>query len=149
MWIILRHQLNRAAVQGLSGGRKRRHCRQTSEVLRRRSRHCPSRCSFKGPYQHCTPFSLHSMQGFTLTAFVCHAESQQISTDPENILIRSITSSTTKAFIKGSNKKQPEKNKRPAEENGASAAPKRSRDEAGPSGSHEHSCGHGASTFRY
>ena len=63
------------------------------------------------------------------------AEHQRISTDPENILIRSIAQKVSKSASKGKEKaKAADKGKRVADDNGNSSAPKRSRDEAGPSG---------------
>ena len=58
-----------------------------------------------------------------------------------NILIRSITQSTSKAFTKGKDRARADKGKRPAaDDNGNSSVLKRSRDEAGPSGSPRSSC---------
>ena len=63
------------------------------------------------------------------------AEHQRISTDPENILIRSIAQKVSKSASKGKEKaKAADKGKRVADDNGNSSAPKRPRDEAGPSG---------------
>ena len=63
------------------------------------------------------------------------AENQRISTDPENILIRSIAQKVSKSASKGKEKaKAADKGKRVADDNGNSSAPKRPRDEAGPSG---------------
>ncbi len=60
---------------------------------------------------------------------------QRISTDPENILIRSIAQKVSKSASKGKEKAKPaDKGKRVADDNGNSSAPKRPRDEAGPSG---------------
>ena len=72
----------------------------------------------------------------TLILVCGHAEGQLISSDPENILIRSLTQKTNKVASKGKEKaKVGDRGKRVAEDNGNSSAPKRSREEAGPSGS--------------
>ena len=57
-----------------------------------------------------------------------------------NILIRSITQTTSKNFSKGKDKAKADKGKRPADDNGNSSVLKRSRDEAGPSGRPWPSC---------
>lgn len=68
------------------------------------------------------------------------AEGQQISSDPENILIRSITQKRDKALGKGKEKAKPaDKGKRVAEDNANSSVLKRPRDEAGPSGGYQDS----------
>lgn len=70
-----------------------------------------------------------------MTLILVCAEGQLISSDPENILIRSLTTRTNKVASKGKEKaKVGDRGKRLAEENGNSSAPKRSREEAGPSG---------------
>ena len=71
----------------------------------------------------------------TLILVCAHVEGQLISSDPENILIRSLTTRTNKVASKGKEKARVgDRGKRVVEENGNSSAPKRSREEAGPSG---------------